>query len=214
MAEKKTLTVAVLDKSGKEVSKIKLNAEVFGIEPNNQVMFDAVQVEQSNARQATAKTKVRHEVSGGGKKPFRQKGTGRARAGTTRSPIWVGGGTVFGPVGNQNYKISQNKKAHNLALRSALSLKAKEGLIIVDDLKLESKKTKEFVGVLDALKVGRKALVVLDTLDDENVLYGASNVNWVKLVTTDNVSVLDLLNVENVIFTKSSVENLQKEVLK
>ena len=214
MAEKKTLSVSVLDKTGKEVSKMKLNAEVFGIEPNNQVMFDAVQVEQSNARQATAKTKVRHEVSGGGKKPYRQKGTGRARAGSSRSPIWVGGGTVFGPVGNQNYKISQNKKAHNLALRSALSLKAKEGLIIVDDLKLESKKTKEFVGVLDALKVGRKALVVLDTLDDENVLYGASNVNWVKLVTTDNVSVLDLLNIENVIFTKSSVENLQKEVLK
>ena len=214
MAEKKTLSVSVLDKTGKEVSKMKLNAEVFGIEPNNQVMFDAVQVEQSNARQATAKTKVRHEVSGGGKKPYRQKGTGRARAGSSRSPIWVGGGTVFGPVGNQNYKISQNKKAHNLALRSALSLKAKEGLIIVDDLKLESKKTKEFVGVLDALKVGRKALVVLDTLDDENVLYGASNVNWVKLVTTDNVSVLDLLNVENVIFIKSSVENLQKEVLK
>ena len=214
MAEKKTLTVTVLDKAGNEVSKIKLNAEVFGIEPNNQVMFDAVQVEQSNSRQATAKTKVRHEVSGGGKKPYRQKGTGRARAGSSRSPIWVGGGTVFGPVGNQNYKISQNKKAHNLALRSALSLKAKDGMVIVDDLKLESKKTKEFLGVMDALKVGAKALVVLDALEDENVLYGASNVNWVKLVTTDNVSVLDLLNVDSVVFTKSSVENLQKEVLK
>jgi len=214
MAEKKTLTVAVLDKAGNEVSKIKLNAEVFGIEPNNQVMFDAVQVEQSNSRQATAKTKVRHEVSGGGKKPYRQKGTGRARAGSSRSPIWVGGGTVFGPVGNQNYKISQNKKAHNLALRSALSLKAKDGMVVVDDLKLESKKTKEFLGVMDALKVGAKALVVLDALEDENVLYGASNVNWVKLVTTDNVSVLDLLNVDSVVFTKSSVENLQKEVLK
>ena len=214
MAEKKTLTVAVLDKAGNEVSKIKLNAEVFGIEPNNQVMFDAVQVEQSNSRQATAKTKVRHEVSGGGKKPYRQKGTGRARAGSSRSPVWVGGGTVFGPVGNQNYKISQNKKAHNLALRSALSLKAKDGMVVVDDLKLESKKTKEFLGVMDALKVGGKALVVLDALEDENVLYGASNVNWVKLVTTDNVSVLDLLNVDSVVFTKSSVENLQKEVLK
>ena len=214
MAEKKTLTVAVLDKAGNEVSKIKLNAEVFGIEPNNQVMFDAVQVEQSNSRQATAKTKVRHEVSGGGKKPYRQKGTGRARAGSSRSPVWVGGGTVFGPVGNQNYKISQNKKAHNLALRSALSLKAKDGMVVVDDLKLESKKTKEFLGVMDALKVGSKALVVLDALEDENVLYGASNVNWVKLVTTDNVSVLDLLNVDSVVFTKSSVENLQKEVLK
>jgi large subunit ribosomal protein L4 len=213
MAEKKTVSVKVLSKAGEEVSKISLKAEVFGVEANNQVMFDAVQVEQSNARQATAKTKVRHEVSGGGKKPFRQKGTGRARAGTTRSPIWVGGGTVFGPDGNQSYKISQNKKAHNLALRSALSLKVNNGLVVVEDLKLESKKTKEFLKVLDALKVGGKVLVVLDEFD-ENTLYGASNLNWVKLVSTDNVSVLDLLNVDNVVFTKASVEKLQKEVLK
>ena len=213
MAEKKTVSVKVLSKAGEEVSKISLKAEVFGVEANNQVMFDAVQVEQSNARQATAKTKVRHEVSGGGKKPFRQKGTGRARAGTTRSPIWVGGGTVFGPDGNQSYKISQNKKAHNLALRSALSLKVNNGLVVVEDLKLESKKTKEFLKVLDALKVGGKVLVVLDEFD-ENTLYGASNLNWVKLVSTDNVSVLDLLNVDNVLFTKASVEKLQKEVLK
>ena len=183
MAEKKTVSVKVLNKAGEEVSKLSLSAEVFGIEPNNQVMFDAVQVEQSNARQATAKTKVRHEVSGGGKKPFRQKGTGRARAGTTRSPIWVGGGTVFGPDGNQNYKISQNKKAHKLALRSALSLKAKDGLVVVDEI-------------------------------NENTFYSAANVNWVKLVTVDNVSVLDLLNVDTAVFTKSAVENLQKEVLK
>ena len=213
MAEKKSVSVKVFNKAGEEVSKMSLKAEVFGIEPNNQVMFDAVQVEQSNARQATAKTKVRHEVSGGGKKPFRQKGSGRARAGTTRSPIWVGGGTVFGPDGNQSYKISQNKKAHNLALRSALSLKVNNGLVVVDDLKLESKKTKEFLKVLDALKVGGKVLVVFDEFD-ENALYGASNLNWVKLVSTDNVSVLDLLNVDNVLFTKASVEKLQKEVLK
>ena len=213
MAEKKTVSVKVFNKAGEEVSKMSLKAEVFGIEPNNQVMFDAVQVEQANARQATAKTKVRHEVSGGGKKPFRQKGTGRARAGTTRSPIWVGGGTVFGPDGNQNYKISKNKKAHNLALRSALTLKVKDGLVVVDDLKLESKKTKDFLKVMDALKVGGKALVVLDEFE-ENVVYGASNLNWVKLVTTDNVSVYDLLNVDNVVFTKASVEKLQKEVLK
>ena len=143
MAEKKTVSVKVYNMAGEEVSKLSLKAEAFGIEPNNQVMFDAVQVEQSNARQATAKTKVRHEVSGGGKKPFRQKGTGRARAGTTRSPIWVGGGTVFGPDGNQSYKISQNKKAHNLALRSALSLKVKDGMKVLDELNLKEKKTKE-----------------------------------------------------------------------
>ena len=213
MAEKKTVSVKVYNMAGEEVSKISLNAEVFGIEPNNQVMFDAVQVEQSNARQATAKTKVRHEVSGGGKKPFRQKGTGRARAGTTRSPIWVGGGTVFGPDGNQNYKISQNKKAHKLALKSALSLKAKDGLVVVDDLDFAEKKTKEFLKVMDALKVGNKVLVVVDEIS-ENTFYSAANVNWVKLVTVDNVSVLDLLNVDTAVFTKSAVENLQKEVLK
>ena len=213
MAEKKTVSVKVLNKAGEEVSKLSLSAEVFGIEPNNQVMFDAVQAEQSNARQATAKTKVRHEVSGGGKKPFRQKGTGRARAGTTRSPIWVGGGTVFGPDGNQNYKISQNKKAHKLALKSALSLKAKDGLVVVDDLDFAEKKTKEFLKVMDALKVGNKVLVVVDEIN-ENTFYSAANVNWVKLVTVDNVSVLDLLNVDTAVFTKSAVENLQKEVLK
>jgi large subunit ribosomal protein L4 len=213
MAEKKTVSVKVYNMAGEEVSKLSLKAEAFGIEPNNQVMFDAVQVEQSNARQATAKTKVRHEVSGGGKKPFRQKGTGRARAGTTRSPIWVGGGTVFGPDGNQSYKVSQNKKAHNLALRSALSLKVKDGMRVLDELNLKEKKTKEFLKVLDALKVGGKALVVVDAID-ENTFYSASNLDWVKLVTTDNVSVLDLLNVDTVVFTKSSVENLQKEVLK
>ena len=213
MAEKKTVSVKVYNMAGEEVSKISLNAEVFGIEPNNQVMFDAVQVEQNNARQATAKTKVRHEVSGGGKKPYRQKGTGRARAGTTRSPIWVGGGTVFGPDGNQNYKISQNKKAHNLALRSALSLKAKEGLVVVDELKFDEKKTANFLKVMNALKVGDKVLVAVDQID-ENIFYSASNIAWVKLVSIDNVSVRDLLNVDTVVFSKSSVENLQKEVLK
>ena len=209
----KTVSVKVYNMAGEEVSKLSLNAEVFGIEPNNQVMFDAVQVEQSNARQATAKTKVRHEVSGGGKKPFRQKGTGRARAGTTRSPIWVGGGTVFGPDGNQNYKISQNKKAHNLALRSALSLKTKDGLVVVDELKFSGKKTKEFLTVMNNLKVGGKVLVAVEEID-ENIFYSAKNLDWVKLVTIDNVSVLDLLNVDNVVFTKASVEQLQKEVLK
>ena len=213
MAEKKTVSVKVYNMAGEEVSKLSLNAEVFGIEANNQVMFDAVQVEQSNARQATAKTKVRHEVSGGGKKPFRQKGTGRARAGTTRSPIWVGGGTVFGPDGNQSYKISQNKKAHNLALRSALSLKVKDGMKVLDELKLKEKKTAEFLKVMNAINVGDKVLVVVDAID-ENMFYSAHNVRWVKLVTIDNVSVLDLLNVDTVVFTKSSVENLQKEVLK
>ena len=209
MAEKKTVSVKVYDMAGNEVSKMNLNAEVFGVEAHIQAMFDAVQVEQSNSRQATAKTKVRHEVSGGGKKPWRQKGTGRARAGTTRSPIWVGGGTVFGPVGNQNFKISQNKKEHQLALRSALSLKAKEGLVVVNEIKFAEKKTKEFVKMLDALKVGNKVLVVVNNID-ENTFAASRNVGYAKVVTSDNVSVLDLLNVDTLVMSQESVKNVEE----
>jgi large subunit ribosomal protein L4 len=209
MAEKKTISVKVYNMAGEEVSKLSLSAAVFGVEAHNQAMFDAVQVEQSNARQATAKTKVRHEVSGGGKKPFRQKGTGRARAGTTRSPIWVGGGTVFGPDGNQNYKISQNKKEHKLALKSALSLKAKEGLVVVDEIAFADKKTKAFVGMLDALKVGNKVLVVVTEID-ENVFASSRNVGYAKVVTSDNVSVLDLLNVDTLVMSKASVKEVEE----
>lgn len=209
MAEKKNISVKVLNMAGEEVSSLSLDGLVFGIEPNKQVMFDAVQVEQSNSRQATAKTKVRHEVSGGGKKPFRQKGTGRARAGTTRSPIWVGGGTVFGPDGNQSYKLSQNKKSHQLAVKSALSLKTPKDLVVVDELKFKDKKTKEFLKVLGNLKVQDKALVVVSEID-ETLFASGRNINWIKLVTSDNVSVLDLLNVDKLVMTKSAVKEIEE----
>ena len=208
MAEKK-INVKVLNMKGEEVSKVGLSASVFGIEPHNQAMFDAVQVEQSNSRQATAKTKVRHEVSGGGKKPFRQKGTGRARAGTTRSPIWVGGGTVFGPVGNQNYKISQNKKEHALAVKSALSLKVKEGLIVVDEIKFTEKKTKNFVAMLDALQANKKTLVVVSELD-ENLVGSCRNVGYARVVTKDNLSVLDLLNADALVISLEAVKAVEE----
>ena len=208
MAEKK-INVKVLNMKGEEVSKVGLSASVFGIEPHNQAMFDAVQVEQSNARQATAKTKVRHEVSGGGKKPFRQKGTGRARAGTTRSPVWVGGGTVFGPVGNQNYKISQNKKEHALAVKSALSLKAKQGLIVVDEIKFAEKKTKLFVAMLDALQANKKTLVVVNELD-ENLVGSCRNVAYARVVTKDNLSVLDLLNADALVISLEAVKAVEE----
>ncbi len=209
MAEKKSVSVKVYNMAGEEVSKMNLSASVFGIEPHKQAMVDAVQVEQSNARQATAKTLVRHEVSGGGKKPWRQKGTGRARAGSSRSPIWVGGGTVFGPVGNQNYKISQNKKEHKLALKSALSIKAKDGLVIVDDIKFAAKKTKECVKMLDALKVGAKALIVVSEID-ETIFACTRNIGYVKTVTSDNVSVVDLMNVDTVVMSQASVKAVEE----
>ena len=211
MAEKKSVSVKVYNMAGEEVSKMNLNAAVFGIEPHQQAMFDAVQVEQANQRQATAKTKVRHEVSGGGKKPWRQKGTGRARAGSSRSPIWVGGGTVFGPVGNQNFKISQNKKEHKLALKSALSLKTKDGLLVVDEIKFDGKKTKNFVNFLEALKVGGKALVVVDAITEE-ICASARNVGYAKVVTSDNISVVDLLNVDNLVMSKASIKEVEESL--
>ena len=195
MAEKKSVSVKVVNMAGEEVSKMK--------EKN------PVQVEQANSRQATAKTKVRHEVSGGGKKPWRQKGTGRARAGSSRSPIWVGGGTVFGPVGNQNFTIGQNKKEHQLAVKSALSLKTPKDLVVIDEIKFADKKTKEFVKMLSAVKCEVKTLVVVSEID-ENLFASVRNVAYAKVVTTDNVSVYDLLNAEKLVMSEAAVKEVEE----
>lgn len=209
MAEKKSVSVKVVNKAGEEVKKLNLAGSVFAVEPHKQAMFNAVQVEQANSRQATAKTKVRHEVSGGGKKPWRQKGTGRARAGSSRSPIWVGGGTVFGPVGNQNFTLSQNKKEHQLALRSALSLKTPKDLVVVDEIKFADKKTKEFVKMLAAIKCEVKTLVVVSEID-ENLFASVRNVAYAKVVTTDNVSVYDLMNAEKLVMSEAAVKEVEE----
>ena len=208
MADKK-VNVKVLNMAGEEVKKISLDGSVFAIEPHKQAMFNAVQVEQANQRQATAKTKVRHEVSGGGKKPWRQKGTGRARAGSSRSPVWVGGGTVFGPVGNQNYTLSQNRKEHQLAVRSALSLKTPNDLVVIDEIKFAGKKTKEFVKMLEAVKCDVKTLVVVPEID-ENLFASVRNVGYAKVVTTDNVSVYDLLNAEKLVMSEAAVKTVEE----
>jgi large subunit ribosomal protein L4 len=209
MAEKKSVSVKVLNMAGEQVKDLKLAGSVFAVEPHKQAMFNAVQVEQANSRQATAKTKVRHEVSGGGKKPWRQKGTGRARAGSSRSPVWVGGGTVFGPVGNQNFTLSQNRKEHQLALRSALSLKTPKDLVVVDEIKFADKKTKEFVKMLKALKSEVKTLVVVTEID-ENLFASVRNVNYAKVVTTDNVSVYDLLNADKLVISEAAVKKVEE----
>ena len=209
MAEKKPVSVKVLNMAGEQVKDLKLAGSVFAVEPHKQAMFNAVQVEQANSRQATAKTKVRHEVSGGGKKPWRQKGTGRARAGSSRSPIWVGGGTVFGPVGNQNFTISQNKKEHQLAVKSALSLKTPKDLVIIDEIKFADKKTKEFVKMLKAIKCEVKTLVVVNEID-ENLFASVRNVAYAKVVTTDNVSVYDLLNADKLVMSEAAVKEVEE----
>ena len=208
MATKK-VSVAVVNMAGEKVESLSLNASVFGVEENKQVMHDAVLVYQANMRQDTAKTKKRDEVSGGGKKPWRQKGTGRARAGSTRSPIWVGGGCVFGPTGVQNHKISQNRKEHKLALKCAYSAQAKNGLIVVDEFKFDSIKTKNVVAMLKALKADKKSLIVISDLD-ENLIASAANIANVVVTPVTNVSVYDLMYFDNVIMDKATVKMVEE----
>ena len=208
MAAKK-ISCKVLNQLGEEAGKVMLKGEVFGVEVNNQVMFDAVQVYLSNMRQATAKTLTRGEVSGGGKKPWRQKGTGRARAGSSRSPIWRKGGIVFGPTGNENYKMSQNKKEHALALKSALTLKAQaKDVIVVEELNFEAPSTKAAVEVLTKINAKAKTLIVIAS-DNDNLVASARNIPGVIVVKTNNLSVYDILNSDSVVFTKESVKAVE-----
>ena len=208
MADKK-ITLKVLNQAGEEVSTVSVSAHVFGEKEATQAIHDAVVVYQANMRQDTAKTKKRDEVSGGGKKPWRQKGTGRARAGSTRSPIWVGGGTVFGPTGEQNHKIKQNRKEHNLALRSAWSSKVKD-LIVVEKLEVEPK-TKALVKVLKDLKATGKVLVVLSE-ENENLFRAGSNIANVVLTGVDNVSVFDLLYFDKIVLDKATLKVVEENL--
>ncbi len=212
MAENKKVSVPVYNQLGEKVSTVSLKGEVFNVEVNNSAMFDAVNVYRSNMRQATSKTKKRDEVSGGGKKPWRQKGTDRARAGSSRSPIWVGGGIVFGPTGDQNYTLQQNKKEHRLALKSALTLKVKDGLKVVDNLELKEIKTKSFVEIVKALKAEGRILVVLTDVE-ENLALSARNLTNVTITVPNNVSVYDLLNNQSVIMSKAAVKALEEVLI-
>ena len=204
-----TIKLNVLNQAGENISTVSVSSSVFACEVNEQVMFDAVQVYMANSRQATAKVKNRSEVSGGGKKPFRQKGTGRARAGSTRSPIWVGGGTVFGPRGTQNWKIKQNKKEHNLALRSALSQLGKKNILVLDELKT-SGKTAEIVATLKALKLADKKVLLVS--EDELVLRACRNLENVTLRAKNNVSVYDLLNNEALLLNKDALKSIEEDL--
>ena len=210
MPAAKTIKLPVVNLAGEETGSVTLSAAVFGIkDANEQVVHDAVVTQQANARQATAKTKKRHEVSGGGKKPWRQKGTGRARAGSSRSPIWVGGGKVFGPDGNQNYKLGQNKKAHALAFKTVLSQKVSEkGIIVVDSLEIKEGSTKGFVANLNAIKANGKTLLVVDG-DNDNLVLSARNIDTVTVRALNNVSVYDLLNAKNVVVSKDGIKAIE-----
>ncbi|MFC9540520.1 50S ribosomal protein L4 [Lysinibacillus sp. NPDC056959] len=201
--------VSVLSQTGASVGEIELNDAIFGIEPNEAVLFDAVVAQRASLRQGNHKVKNRSEVAGGGRKPWRQKGTGRARQGSIRSPQWRGGGVVFGPT-PRSYSYKLPKKVRRLALKSALSAKVVEqNFLVLDALSLAAPKTKEFTKILKDLSLEKKSLFVTADLD-ENVALSARNIPGVTVLTANGINVLDLLGHEKVVFTKSAVEKVEE----
>ena len=200
--------VAVYNMEGKEVDKIELNDSIFGVEINEHLVHMAVLQQLANKRQGTQKAKTRSEVRGGGRKPWRQKGTGHARQGSTRSPQWTGGGTVFAPT-PRDYSFKLNKKEKRAALKSALTSRVVENkFVVVDELKLDEIKTKKFVEVLKNLNV-EKALVVLNDMD-EKVIASAANIPTVKTTQTNELNVFDVLKYDTVVVTKAAVATIEE----
>ena len=201
-------TVSVFNMEGNEVGTIDLNDAVFGVEVNEHLVHMAVVAQLANKRQGTQKAKTRSEVSGGGRKPWRQKGTGHARQGSTRAPQWTGGGVVFAPT-PRDYTIRLNKKEKRLALKSALTSRVLENkLIVVDELKFDEVKTKNFANVMNNLKAS-KALVVLNE-NDANVVLSARNIPTVKTALTNTINVFDILKYNTVIVTKAAVATIEE----
>ena len=202
---------ALLNLKGEKIDSIKLNKEIFGIEPNNKVLYDAIILSRASLRQGTHSTKTRAEVSGGGRKPWRQKGTGHARQGSIRAVQWRGGGIAFGPV-PRDYSKKMNRKEWRLALKSALAAKVSD-MIIVDDIKLATPKTKEMLSLLKNLNLdSNKVLVIVKELD-ENIILASRNLENVILIDSNEINVLDLIAAEKVLITKEAINQIE-EVLK
>ena len=203
--------INVLNRNGENIKDIKLNDNIWNIEPNDAVLHNAIVLSMSNARIATASTKTRSEVSGGGRKPWRQKGTGNARQGSIRATQWRGGGIVFGPTPNKNYKKKQNKKERRLAILSALSYKVKDKeLIVVDSIDFKTNKTKEMTELLNGLNIrNNKVLVVVSELT-ENVCLATRNLANVKLVSFNEVNAFDVVNADNMLVTEDALKKLEE----
>ena len=200
--------VAVYNMEGKEVGKLDLNDAVFGVEVNEHLVHMAVLQQLANNRQGTQKAKTRSEVRGGGRKPWRQKGTGHARQGSTRAPQWTGGGVVFAPV-PRDYAFKINKKEKRAALKSALTSRVQENkLIVVDELKLDEIKTKQFAQVMKNLNV-EKALVIINE-NDQNIVMSAKNIPTVKVAQTNTINVFDILKSSTVVVTKAAVATIEE----
>lgn len=203
--------VTVLNQSGANVKELELNETVFGIEPHQQSVFDVVMMQRASWRQGTHSTKNRSEVSGGGRKPWKQKGTGRARQGSIRAPQWRGGGIVFGPT-PRDYSIRVNRKVRRLALKSVLSEKfAEQNLIIVDGFNFETPKTKEFNKVMEALNITGTALIVVGSNEDAyNAYLSARNLENVVMLTADNMSVYDVLAFDKLVITEAAIAQIEE----
>ena len=202
----------VLNTNGVKVKDITLNKEVFGIVPNDAVLYDAIKLAQNNARQATKGVKGRSDVSGGGRKPWRQKGTGRARQGSTRAPHWYHGGWAFG---NQprNYEVKQNRKERALALKSALAYKIiDKELVVVETLNVETNKTKDFKNILNNFKVERNVLIVVSELN-ENLVLATRNLNNVLLLEAGEINVLDIVSANLVIVEESAIKEIEEALV-
>lgn len=203
-------TVALLNQTGAKIKDLKLADAVFGIEPNQQVLFDVINAQRAALRQGTADTKERSEVSGGGRKPYRQKGTGRARQGSIRAAQWVGGGTVFGPT-PRDYSVKVNKKVRRLGLRSVLSAKVlRNELTVVDKIELQDAKTKLFAKVLDDLKVSEKKTLVVVGSVDEKIALASRNIKNAYLTTAEHASVLDIASYKNLVLTLDAVKYFEE----
>lgn len=201
--------VTLFKQDGSENGTVELKDEIFGIEPNNNVVFDAILMQRAGQRQGTHSTKNRSAVRGGGRKPWRQKGTGRARQGSIRSPQWRGGGVVFGPS-PRDYSYRLPRKVRRLAIKSVLSQKVIDGdLIVVDELALAQPKTKEFTAVLNNLKVNGKVLIALEAGND-NVALSARNIEGVTVLAADQLNVLDVANTDKLVVTKKALDKIEE----
>ena len=199
----------IVDLSGKKVNDINLNENVWGVKPNDAVLYDAITLAQNSQRQGTANTKTRSEVSGGGRKPWRQKGTGHARQGSTRAPHWYHGGVVFGPH-PRTYGKKMNKKERVLALKSALAYKAlDDAIVVVDSLALKSNKTKDMIKVLNDLKVSKNILIVVKELSD-NLILASRNIPKVDLLTYDEINTLDVIAADYLVIEETAVKAIEE----
>lgn len=208
------LNVNVYDKDGKQIDSVKMREEIYGIEPNEYVVHSVIVAYLRNQRQGTASTKTRGEIRGGGAKPWRQKGTGRARSGSIRSPLWKGGGTIFGPR-PRKYTYRLNKRVKMLAYASVLADKVQNNeMYIIEEFEFDKPKTKEALKILENMELkDKKVLIVLDRVDT-NVLYSFRNLPKVKVIWVGNVTVYDLVNYDKLIITKKAIDILEKDMFK